>query len=169
MHPTCAHAGALLASLLTCWQCVCCRVFITKRQMTSTSKFFQNFTRRRTTPRRLSSAGHQGRASPARAPSILMRRRLNTQPQHCMLQQPHPHISQAFRTRLIPATNNQPVLPVAHSRPLPSSLSARPSWTIAASACAALHPPPSLMAPSKSPSRAVRPSKRNAPVPARAP
>ena len=62
-------------------------------------------------------ATHPAPATPALAP-ILMRRCLHTQPQHCMLQQPHPHISQAFRTRLIPATNNQPVLPVAHSPPL---------------------------------------------------
>ena len=120
-------------------------------------KVFSKFhASRRTTPRRLSSAGHQGTCKPTRAASILMRRRLNTQPQHCMLQQPHPHISQAFRTHLIAATNNQPVLPVVHSPPLPLSLSARPSQTIAASACAELHPPPSPLPTSKSPSRAVR-------------
>ena len=54
-------------------------------------------------------ATHPAPATPALAP-ILMRRCLHTQPQHCMLQQPHPHVSQAFRTRLIAATNNQPCL-----------------------------------------------------------
>ena len=53
--------------------------------------------------------------------------------------------------------------------PSASSFSACPSWTIGASACAALHPPPSPLPPSMSPSRALRPRKRNAPVPARAP
>ena len=77
----------------------------------------------------------------------------------------HKHLERA--SSLQPTTSLSYPSLIRH--PSATSFSARPSWTIGASACAALHPPPSPLPPSKSPSRAVRPSKRNAPVPVLAP
>ena len=100
----------------------------------------------------------------------LMRRCLHTRNHNTVCCSSHTH---TYHKHLERASSLQPTTSLSYPSlirpPSPPSLSARPSWTIGASACAALHPPPSPLPPSKSPSRALRPRKRNAPVPARAP
>ena len=107
---------------------------------------------------------------PTPAPALHHSRCLHTQPAHCMLQppprpisQPGPHDNALHRCNQQPAgltrhsfAPSTPFLPTPHAR-LGQALAAR---------CIRRQAP---CPPSKSPSRAVRPRKRNAPVPAHAP
>ena len=101
-----------------------------------------------------------------------MRRCLHAQPQHswyaAAATPTHITSPALMKNRLVAATSNQPVSPVVHSPPTPPPpppfLPAPPGRLGQALAprCIRRQAP---CPPSKSPSRAVRPSKRNAPVP----